>query len=489
MSEHRIKRKLALDGMDCSDCALVIEHRLERLDGVLEVSADFGGQIVQVEYDPRRISQRAIEARIRQLGYELVPGKVVAWFSANRPLLFSLTGGLALLLAWLAAVRNEPSSPIVLALYLTAYILSGFDVVKATLNSLLQFHFDIDLLMVAAALGAALIGAAAEGALLLFLFGLGQTLQERALDRARRAVRSLADLAPKSALVKRNGAEAALPVEQLVLGDVVVVRPGERLPADGEVLAGNSAVDQSPITGESLPVEKTPSDQVFAGSVNGDGVLQVRVSRLARDSTLSRVMKMVEQAQASRSPTHQTVERITRILVPVVLTAVLILMVVPPLFGEPFKISFLRAMTVLVAASPCALALGAPSAVLAGIARGARSGVLIKGGVHLENLGRLRLVAFDKTGTLTRGEPQVTDVLPLGDRSADRVLEIAAALEGRSGQSDRAKGIPPGERRQRRRAAHRRLRLPLRKQYRRICQCAGRYPICHDPPECSLCGE
>ena len=432
MSDKSIKRKLALDGMDCSDCALVIEHRLERLDGVLEVRADYGGQTVHVEYDPHRISQRAIETRIRQLGYDLVPSRVAAWYLANRQLLFSLLGGLTLLVAWLGSRYVERSPLVTPALYLTSYLLAGYDVASAALGSLRRRHFDIDLLMVAAALGAALVGEVAEGALLLFLFSLGHALQERALDRARRAVRSLGELAPKAALVKREGIETALPVEQLVLGDVVVVRPGERLPVDGEVLAGYSAVDQSPLTGESMPVEKAPSHQVFAGSVNGEGVLQVRVTRLARDSTLARVMKMVEQAQASRSPTHQAVERFTRILVPLVLIGVFLLMVVPPLFGESFPVSFLRAMTVLVAASPCALALGTPSAVLAGIGRAARNGVLIKGGVHLENLGRMRLVAFDKTGTLTRGEPQVTDVLPQKSWSADQVLSIAAALEGRS---------------------------------------------------------
>jgi Cd2+/Zn2+-exporting ATPase len=432
MNNKSVKRNLDLDGMDCSDCALVIQHRLERLDGVLEARANYGGQTVQVEYDPRLISQYAIERRIQQLGYQLVPGKTTSWYRSNRPLFFSLLGGMTLLLVWLGGRYGVISPPAVLALYLVVYFLSGYEVVSAVLHSLRRRHFDIDLLMLAAALGAALIGDLAEGALLLFLFSLGHTLQERSLDRARKAVRSLGELAPKAALVKRNGIEESLPVEQLVLGDVVMVRPGERFPVDGEVLVGSSAVDQSPITGESMPVEKAPSDQVLAGSVNGEGALKVRVTRLARDSTLARVMKMVEQAQASRSPTHQAVERFTRILTPLVLLTVFLLMVIPPLIGEPFSVSFLRAVTVLVAASPCALALGTPSAIMAGIALAARNGVLVKGGVHLENLGRLRLVAFDKTGTLTNGEPRVTDVLPRQGWSVGQVLSMAAALEGRS---------------------------------------------------------
>ncbi|RJP48536.1 MAG: heavy metal translocating P-type ATPase, partial [Anaerolineaceae bacterium] len=289
-------------------------------------------------------------------------------------------------------------------------------------------------------------------ALLLFLFSLGHALEERALDRARAAVRALADLAPKTALVKRDGKEQELPVESLQLEDIVIVRPGVRIPVDGVILDGNSGVDQASVTGESLPVDKVPGDQVFASTVNGEGALEVKVSRLAKDSTLSRVMKMVEEAQAQKSPTQQTVEKFERVFVPAVLVLTALVIIVPPLFGFPFRESFLRAMTLLVAASPCALALGTPATILAGVAQAARNGVLVKGGAHLENLGRLKAIAFDKTGTVTHGKPEVTDIVAIqesGKKEAD-VLSIAAGAESRSAhplaqaivRSARTQGVP-----------------------------------------------
>ncbi|MGH7462862.1 MAG: heavy metal translocating P-type ATPase, partial [Longimicrobiales bacterium] len=270
---------------------------------------------------------------------------------------------------------------------------------------------------------------------MLFLFSLGHALEERALDRARAAIRALAELAPKTALVRRDGKEMEVPVEQLQLEDIVIVRPGVRVPVDGVVLEGQSGVDQSPVTGESVPVDKTPGDKVFAGSINGEGALEVKVTRLAQDSTLARVMKMVEEAQTQKSPTQQLTERFERVFVPVVLVVDALLIVVPPLFGVPFQVSFLRAMTLLVAASPCALALGTPASILAGVAQAARNGVLVKGGVHLENLGRLKAIAFDKTGTITHGQPEVTDMVAMNNvaMNGEQLLALAAAVESRSG--------------------------------------------------------
>jgi Cd2+/Zn2+-exporting ATPase len=245
-------------------------------------------------------------------------------------------------------------------------------------------------------------------------------------------VRALADLAPKTALVRREAGEVELPVEQVELNDVVIAPPGVRLPVDGQVLAGQSAVDQSPVTGESMPVDKAPGSQVFAGTINGEGALEIRATRLAKDSTLQRVMRLVEEAQTQKSPTQQLTEKFERVFVPGVLISALLLIALPPLFGVPFRDAFLRSMTLLVAASPCALALGTPSAILAGIAQAARNGVLVKGGAHLENLGRIRAIAFDKTGTITRGKPELTDLEPLDSLGADQVLALAAAVESRS---------------------------------------------------------
>jgi Zn2+/Cd2+-exporting ATPase len=248
--------------------------------------------------------------------------------------------------------------------------------------------------------------------LLLFLFSLGHALEERSLDHARKSIRALGELAPKTALLQSGSGDIEVPVDRLEVGDRILIRPGVRLPADGVVVAGESTVNQAPVTGESTPVAKRAGDKVYAGSINGEGVLELKVTRPARDSTLAKVVKMIEQAQGQKFPTQRIVDRFTRIFVPAILIGVVVMITVPLLFGVPFRESFLRAMILLVATSPCALVLGPPAAVLAGIARAARSGVLIKGGIHLESLGNLRAIAFDKTGTLTYGHPSVTDIEP-----------------------------------------------------------------------------
>ena len=426
---------LPVKGMDCSDCVTVLEHAIGRMEGVLTVSVNYAAQSMRVEFDGQKINQAAIERRVHSLGYTIPAAGLRSAFQENRELLFSLAAGLLVLTGWAGGHLLGLPQPVSLVLYLGAYILGGWEISQHAFHALRERRFDTDLLMVIAALGAAVLGHFAEGALLLFLFSLGHALEERALERARHAIEALADLAPKVALVRRDGVEVETPVAQLVLDDLVIVKPGARLPADGVVAVGRSAVNQAPVTGESLPVDKAPGDPVFAGTINGEAALEVQVTRLAQDSTLARVTQMVEEAQAQKSPTQQTVERFERIFVPAVLIGALLVIIVPPLFGVPFQESFLRGLTLLVAASPCALALGTPAAILAGVAQAARNGVLVKGGVHLENLGRLKAIAFDKTGTVTYGRPELTDIVALANAGLDAadVLALAAALESRSG--------------------------------------------------------
>ncbi len=443
---------IAVEGMDCSDCARVIEHSLGRMDGVLSVNVNYPAEKMWVEFDNQKVNRASIEKRVRSLGYEIPVEGLRSWYKENREIVFSLTAGLLLLIGWLGETFFGLPVAIATTLYITAYIFGGWDISQHAWHAIKEKHFDTDLLMVMAALGAAALGEFAEGALLLFLFSLGHALEERALDRARAAVRALADLAPKVALVRRDGKEQELPVESLRLDDLVIVRPGVRIPVDGVISNGNSGVDQASVTGESMPVDKAPGNQVFASTVNGEGALEVKVTRLAKDSTLSRVMKMVEEAQAQKSPTQQTVEKFERIFVPAVLIATVLIIILPPLFGFPFRESFLRAMTLLVAASPCALALGTPASILAGVAQAARNGVLVKGGMHLENLGRLKAIAFDKTGTVTHGKPEVTDIVTFqssGWKETD-LLSLAAGAESRSAhplaqavvRAAQTKGVP-----------------------------------------------
>ncbi len=441
-----------IEGMDCSDCVTVIEHSLGRMEGVLNVNVNYATQNMRVEFDNQKINRTALEKRVRSLGYDVPVAGLRNWYKDNRELLFGILAGMLLLIGWLGGLFPGFPAPVSIGFLIAANIFGGWDVSRHAWHAVREKHFDTDGLMVVAALGAAFLGQFAEGALLLFLFSLGHSLEERALDRARSAVRALANLAPKTALVRSDGIELEVPVESLQLDDLIIVRPGVRIPVDGVILNGNSGVDQASVTGESLPIDKLPGDKVFASTVNGEGALEVKVTRLAKDSTLSRVMKMVEEAQAQKSPTQQTVEKFERVFVPAVLILTALVIILPPLFGFPFRDSFLRAMTLLVAASPCALALGTPATILAGVAQAARNGVLVKGGAHLENLGRIKAIAFDKTGTITHGRPEVTDILAFqesGRKEAD-ILSIAAGAESRSAhplaqavvRAAQAQGVP-----------------------------------------------
>ncbi|NIK37946.1 heavy metal translocating P-type ATPase [Xanthomonas arboricola] len=284
--------------------------------------------------------------------------------------------------------------------------------------------------------------------MLLFLFSLGHALEHYAMGRAKRAIEALAKLAPETARVLRNGQVVEVRVESLILGDVVIVRPNDRMPADGFVVKGTSSVDQAPVTGESIPVDKLPvadlvmarnrpdsvemESRVFAGTINGSGALEVEVTRRSGESALARVVKMVSEAETRKSPTQRFTDKFERVFVPAVLILAVLLLFSWVVVDEPFRDSFYRAMAVLVAASPCALAIATPSAVLAGIARAARGGVLIKGGAPLEELGMIRAIAFDKTGTLTQGKPRITDIKVMQGATEKELLQIAVAVEALS---------------------------------------------------------
>ena len=337
-----------------------------------------------------------------------------------------------------------------LVFFLATYFFGGFFTVRTAIASTLRGRFEVDFLMLVAAVGAALIGRWAEGAVLLFLFSLGHALEEYALSRASKSIEALAELAPRTALVQRGaGDPVEVPVEQIAVGDVVVIRPNSRIPSDGFVISGVSAVDQSAVTGESIPVEKEPvsdperamrtvdtlpaANRVFAGTVNGSGVLEVEVTATSADSTLSKVVELVRTADQATSPTQQFIDRFQRWYVPAVILGVVATLLVSMFgFGQAFPDAFYLAMTVLVAASPCALAIATPAAVLAGVARAARAGVLVKGGAPLETLGRVEAMAFDKTGTLTWGLPRVTSVTSAAGDAGAALIPTLVAVESLS---------------------------------------------------------
>ena len=444
------QKSVLVEGIDCSDCVLVIEHSLRRVPGVQAVTVDYRSQQVKVDFDSRQTSLKRIVQRLQSLGYRRILPAWLVWLQKNQALLLSLLSGILLLAGWAVTQISSEPGLIGLTLFIGAIVLGGWDIADHAWHDLRQRRVSTDGLMLLAALGAFLLGETAEGALLIFLFSFGHALEERLVERARTAIRSLTDLSSPEAVVIRNGQPVDVLVTEIGLQDTVLVRPGVRFPVDGVVQDGQSAVDESAVTGESLPVPKEAGDQVLAGTLNGAGALQVRATRLARDSTLARIVQMVQSAQSAQSPVQQSVERFMERFVPVVLAVVLLLILVPALLGLPFKESFMRAMVFLVAASPCALAIGPSSAVIAGISQAARKGVLIKGGVYLEKLGKLETIAFDKTGTLTQGNFKLERVIPVQGVSEAELLAVAGALEAHSGHplaqavvaAAREQGIP-----------------------------------------------
>jgi Cd2+/Zn2+-exporting ATPase len=369
-------------------------------------------------------------------------------FWSGTQLRFALACGALLLIGFLLERFAAVPSWIPLAAFVGAYAFGGWFTAREAIDNLRMKRFEIDTLMLVAAAGAAALGEWAEGALLLFLFSFGHALEHYAMGRAKRAIEALAELAPRVATVRRGGGLVEIPVEQLALGDIVVVKPNSRLAADGFVVAGDSSVDQAPVTGESIPVDKravpdpvaaraNPDGidavhRVFAGTINGSGVIDIEVTRKSSDSVLSKVVRMVSEAETEKSPTQRFTDRFERVFVPAVLVLAVLLLFAWVVVDEPFRDSFYRAMAVLVAASPCALAIATPSAVLSGIARAARGGVLVKGGGPLENLGSLSAIAFDKTGTLTEGKPRITDVVPAPGVDPTELLRVAVAVESLS---------------------------------------------------------
>ena len=484
---------LQVEGIRHARHARSIEKSLRSIEGVLEASVA-GTGVVRVEFDKGITGFAAIEKRLRKKDLTIIEESMVmkefskkpmerlfleeeglekegasseshehkegethedgeehahgGVFGKNTELIFSIICGALLGIGFgLSYVESIPEW-VSLTLYIGAYFFGGFFTAKEAVQTVAKGGFEIDFLMLVAAIGAAILGEWAEGALLLFLFSLGHALEHYAMNKARKSIAALADLAPKTALLKKDGRTEEVGIEELSIGDIIVVKPNSKISADGVVVNGKSSVSQAPITGESVPVDKLPvedtgrdysadddikdENRVFAGTINGNNTLEIKVIKEAKDSTLSRLVKLVNEAQTQKSPTQLLTDKFEKYFVPSVLILVGILLFAFLVIDEPFSASFYRAMAVLVAASPCALAISTPSAVLSGVARAARGGVLIKGGRPLEDLGVITALAFDKTGTLTEGKPKLTEVVPLGNIEENELLKIAVAVENLS---------------------------------------------------------
>jgi Cd2+/Zn2+-exporting ATPase len=419
-----------------------LERHLERLSGVHDVDVSFRMGAVRITYDGSVTSEETIRDAVRDRNVSIQDESEKTTDDASsrselgREAMFVGLTLLGMVTGLLTGWLGEPQI-LMWAGYGVAYAFGGWYGLKGAIETLRHRAVDIDLLMIVAALGALSIGAPFEGAMLLFLFSLSNTLQHYAIGRSRRAIKSLVEMRPDEARVLRDGEEVTVPIDEVAVGDVFVVRPGDRIPLDGVVASGEGTVDQASLTGESVPVPKEPGDEVFGGTINESGSLEIEVTRQAHESAISRLIHMVEQAQSEKAPTQRLIDRLEQPYVLGVFGLTIAAIAIPFALGSEFTGTFYRAMTLMVAASPCAVIISTPAAVLSAIASGGRQGVLFKGGEHVETAANIDAVAFDKTGTLTRGETRLTDVFVrdgLADESlaADGLLSLAAAVQARS---------------------------------------------------------
>jgi len=421
-----------LSGLTCADCAARLEKNVASLPGVESAHLNFGAATLNVTGD---VAVHLVVDEARGEGVTAVvaagaPEQALSFWEKNRRAVISAISGLFLLAGWLADLLLQLPG-ISTGLYLAAMLSGGFGTARKAAASLRRLDFNMNVLMTVAVTGAALIGEWGEGAVVAFLYSVSEALESYTIDRARQSIRSLMEIAPGTATIRREDREVELPVEEVRPGDVLVVRPGEKIAMDGRVLSGRSAVDQAAITGESVPVEKVAGDEVFAGTLNQYGVLDVEVTKLVNDTTIARIINMVEEAQARRAPAQAFVDRFAKYYTPVVIALAAGITVFPPLFlGQPWSPWVYRGLALLVVACPCALVVSTPVAIVSAIGNAARNGVLIKGGVYLEEAGSLAAVALDKTGTLTTGTPAVTDIITVDDKMDEReLLSLAASVE------------------------------------------------------------
>lgn len=427
-----------IEGMDCADCAATLERGVSRMNGVQWATVNFAGGRMSVEYAAEQTNRETISKLVSSLGYRVGTDSTGpdegqsrgAGILSKRENQRTAAGFIIVALGFAASLLASPGW-MPTAFYIAAILVAGPPIARKGIATLRATHrLDINVLMTIAVVGAGVIGEWFEAATVVILFSLGETLESYTMDRARRSIKSLMSLAPTEAIVRGPDGEQRVSVSTISPGDIVIVRPGDRMPVDGVIVAGTSTVNQAPVTGESMPVEKDPGSDVFAGTINGSGVLEVRASRPASDSTISRIIKMVEEAQAQKAPSQRFVDVFAMYYTPAVVVVAAFVALAPPLaFGGDWYTWIYRALVLLVVACPCALVISTPVSIVSAISNAARNGVLIKGGAYLEAAGALRAMAFDKTGTLTLGKPKVTSILPLNGMSETRLLQLAATVE------------------------------------------------------------
>ena len=425
--EGKSKVVLNIEDIHCGDCALNIERSVEHLAGVLSAEVSYVLSTATVYYDPHRVEEDHIKRAITKPGYavrETLAAKTRAFWKERRGFVFLGLSGMTLALSWILEWTGlgPPSLPAGFAI--ASLILGGYPIMKSAIQTLLIPDLNVDTLVSIAAISATAVGAYHEAAAVLFIMLLGESLEGVTVGKARKAISSLIQLSPKMAWVTRGGQEVQIPIEEVKPNEVIIVKPGERIPVDGKIISGCGSINQSTLTGESIPIEKGVGDKVYCGTINEAGSCEIEATQVAEDTKLAQIKRLILEAQAEKSPTQRVMDRFSRYFIPAILLIALLTFLIT---GES-----IRAITILIVACPCALVLGTPTAVVAAIGNAARRGILIKGGVYLEQMGRVKTLLMDKTGTLTEGKPKVVEMKPLNGLNEREVLYWAAIAEKRS---------------------------------------------------------
>lgn len=440
------KQVFRVDGFSCANCAGKFEKNVKEIPGVQDAKVNFGASKINV-YGQASVAELEKAGAFENLkvfpekaakqsphqdgGGKETQKEKIPFYEKHSSLVFA---ALLIVFGYLSHFVNGEDNLVTILLFITAIVIGGSALFKVGFQNLVRLDFDMKTLMTVAVVGAALIGEWAEAAIVVILFAISEALERFSMDRARQSIRSLIDIAPNKAHIRRNGQEVQIHVNDIEVGDVMIVKPGEKIAMDGIVLSGSSAVNQAAITGESVPAAKEADDEVFAGTLNEEGLLEVRVTKYAEDTTLSKIIHLVEEAQGERAPAQAFVDKFAKYYTPFIMAAAALVAIIPPLFFDGSWSTWVyQGLAVLVVGCPCALVISTPISIVSAIGNAAKKGVLIKGGIHLEELGSVKAIAFDKTGTLTKGVPVVTDFEVFDDRMEEKELfSILAALENRS---------------------------------------------------------
>ncbi|MEK3987625.1 heavy metal translocating P-type ATPase [Paenibacillus sp. FSL K6-3166] len=438
------KNVFNVQGFTCANCAGKFENNVKQIAGVRDAKVNFGASKISVygnstieelekagafenlKVTPEKLARQASQEVLKDAKESKEP-----FYKKHSTL---LNAALLMVFGYLSQYVNGEENLITSLLFAASIVIGGYSLFKVGFQNLVRFEFDMKTLMTVAIIGAAIIGEWAEGAVVVILFAISEALERFSMDRARQSIRSLMDIAPKEALIRRNGQELMVQVDDIAVGDIMIVKPGQKIAMDGMVVSGSSAVNQAAITGESVPVGKTVEDEVFAGTLNEEGLLEVKVTKLVDDTTIAKIIHLVEEAQGERAPSQAFVDKFAKYYTPVIMVIAALVAVLPPLFFDGSWATWVyQGLSVLVVGCPCALVISTPISIVSAIGNAAKNGVLIKGGIYLEEMGALKAIAFDKTGTLTKGVPVVTDYKMFGsDTNASEILSIITALEYRS---------------------------------------------------------